>query len=122
MHHNNNARQGDAGKWRPVQASLCIFHGPARALANAALNGDEATPFLRLVGLLAPVPEGHSNDCLMSALFDELLLGAGSVGGRCPDTQHLLDGLQHCALATAVLTRHKVDVGAADRARPFSRT
>lgn len=49
----------------------------------------------------------------MGALPDELLLGAGSVGGRRPDPKNLLDGLQHSALATAVLARHKVDVGTA---------
>lgn len=96
-----------------MQASLGILHGPAGALANAALNGDEATPLLGLIGLLPLVPQGHRNDCLMGALPDELLLRAGSVGGRRPDPQHLLDGLQHCALATAVLARHKINVGAA---------
>ena len=49
----------------------------------------------------------------MSALPDELLLSAGPVGCRCSDTQHLLDGLQYSALATAILARDKVDVRAA---------
>ena len=53
----------------------------------------------------------------MRAFPDELLLSAGSVGGRRSDTQHLLYGLQHCALAAAVGARHKVDVGAAGRGR-----
>ena len=53
----------------------------------------------------------------MGTLPDELFLGAGSVGGRRPHTQDLLNGLQHCALATAVLARHKVNVGAAYTAR-----
>lgn len=96
-----------------MQVSLGILHGPAGALANAALDGDEATPLLGLVGLLPLIPEGHRNDGLMGALPDKLLLCAGSVGGRRPDTQHLLDGLQHCALATAILARHKIDVRAA---------
>ena len=51
----------------------------------------------------------------MHALPDELLLSAGSVSGRGSDTQHLLYGLQHCALAAAIGARHKVDVGTADR-------
>ncbi len=51
----------------------------------------------------------------MRSLPDELLLSAGSVGGRSSDTQNLLYGLQHCALAAAVGARHKVDVGTADR-------
>ncbi len=51
----------------------------------------------------------------MRALPDELLLSAGSVSGRGSDTQHLLYGLQHCALAAAIGARHKVDVGTADR-------
>lgn len=93
--------------------SLGILHGPAGALANAPLNGDEATPLFGLVGLLPLVPQGHRNYGLMSALPDELFLRAGSVGGGRPDPQHLLDGLQHCAFAAAVLARHKVDVRAA---------
>ena len=100
-----------------MHVSLCILHRPAGALANATLNGDEATPLLRLVCLLPLVPEGHRDDCLMGSLPDELLLGAGPIGGRRPDTQDLLDSLQHCTLATAVLARHKVDVGAAYAAR-----
>lgn len=61
----------------------------------------------------------------MGALPDELLLGAGPVGGRRPDTQHLLDGLQHSALAAAVLAGHEVDVGTActtDQIRQVSTT
>ena len=91
-----------------MQASLGILHRPTAALANASLDGDETAPLLRLVGLLPLVPQRDRDDCLM-----ELLLGAGSVGGRRPDTQDLLDGLQHSALAAAVLARDKVDVGTA---------
>ncbi len=53
----------------------------------------------------------------MRSLPDELFLSAGSVGGRGSDAQHLLYGLQHCALAAAVGARHKVDVGTAGRGR-----
>ena len=96
-----------------MQASLCILHRPTAALANASLDGDETAPLLRLVGLLPLVPQRDRDDCLMGTLPNELLLGAGSVGGRRPDTQDLLDGLQHSALAAAVLARDKVDVGTA---------
>ncbi len=51
----------------------------------------------------------------MRSLPDELFLSAGSVGGRGSDTQHLLYGLQHRALAAAVGAGHKVDVGTAGR-------
>lgn len=56
----------------------------------------------------------------MCSLPDELLLGAGPVGGRGSHTQNLLNGLQHSALATAVCARHKVDVGAAGKAEQES--
>ena len=99
-----------ADPWLVRGGSLRILDGPAAALANAPFYGDEAAPLLGLVGVLSPVPQGHGDDCFMGALPDELLLGAGSVGCGRPHTQHLLDGLQHSALATAVLARDKVDV------------
>lgn len=94
-------------------SSLCILHRPAGALANAPFNGDGTAPLLRLVRIVPLVPQGHRDDCLVSALPDELLLRAGPVGCRCPDAQHLLDGLQHSALAAAILAGDKVDVRAA---------
>lgn len=56
----------------------------------------------------------------MGSLPDELLLGAGPVGGRGSHAQNLLNGLQHSALATAVCARHKVDVRAAGKAEEES--
>ncbi len=43
-------RQGDL---------LGIFDGPAAAVANAPVNGDEAAPLLRLVCIFPLVPQGH---------------------------------------------------------------
>ena len=81
---------------------LSILQGPAAALANAPVNGDEAAPLLRLICVLALVPEGDGEDGFIGTFSNELFLGAGSVCSRCPDAQHLLDGLQHSTLSTAI--------------------
>ena len=38
---------------------LGIFDGPAAAVANAPVNGDEAAPLLRLIRIFSLVPQGH---------------------------------------------------------------
>ena len=51
--HDRNKRRHWAGHL------LGIFDGPAAAVPNAPVNGDETAPFLRLVRIFPLVPQGH---------------------------------------------------------------
>lgn len=50
---NNQQGKSEAGD------ILGIFHGPAAAVTDAPVNGDEVAPLLRLVRIFSLVPQGH---------------------------------------------------------------